>query len=251
MKNLPPANLTKILSYFTSLVIGVILVLTMTTKSYAQTSLPEVFKPHVYGSISFLSYRDFSTVETNELFKEGTLYSSTYMLTAGYQINRAISAEFSFLRRDLNVSNAFGTMNAASVHGISSMNSLSVGMVNHIQIIPNRLTLNPKVGYVAGWHGLQELSLGGSTGSNGDLNSSNRREALVSGRQDFLSLGLHAEISLTNRISLTAGYLFHKGFKNIARVITEYEYLGQTGTVESVTDGSIGGFEFSAKYRFK
>jgi len=256
MKYLPPANFMKIFSYFTSLIIGVLLILTMTTKSYAQTSVNEIFKSHMYGSISYLTYRDFSSVEENELFREGTLYQSSYVLTAGYQINPAISAEFSFLRRDLNVSNAFGDMNAASVHGITAMNTLSLSMVNHIQIIPNRLTLNTKVGYVSAFQGLEVPSSWSSDLSNGNLMASIRREVLVSGRLDFLLLGLQAEFSLTNRISLTTGYLFHKGFTDVAKVETFYNYflepgIAQNGTVETITDGSIGGLELSVKYRFK
>lgn len=206
---------------------------------------------HFYISLGSYIHRDFTEVEENPLFTEGYLKTAIVNFAAGYKFNPAISLELAIQKRSLTVSNSFGEMQVTSVYGITDMTILSVSMVNDIPLIPQRLWLKPKVGYVSGWHSLPIGYTGGSFGSNADLQTQIEREVLSEGRHNFLLLGLGIELKIRKRFSVALNYLRHQGFKNMARVETEYEYNGESGVVDSITNGSAAGFEFAVIYRFK
>jgi hypothetical protein len=209
-------------------------------------------KPHFYAGASYYQYRDFSEVEQNSLFRETGFYTSSPVnLTAGVQINSALSLELNYLNADLRVSQAFGD-NGAEALGISDLNVFSFSVINNINLIKNRLSILPKVGYSMAFHSQTAgLSVGGSFGQNGDLFSSNERTVLRDGRLDYITFGLSLECVVYKNISVFAGYLMHKGFRPLVSVETEYEYQGEEGAVQSVSDGTIGGLELGLKYRFK
>jgi len=217
-----------------------------------QIEIVPPFKPHVYASVYSYGSRDFTEVEQNSLFTEGYLVTTNLGLTVGYQLHEAIGLELSYLNRGLEVSNAFGENKLVRVSGITNINTFSLSINNSIPLIYKRLYLKPKIGYVIGWHGLAENhTTPGSSGNNGELYTSTSTEVLKGGRLDFILMGLGLELNITRRISLGLGYMRHQGFTNLAKSETEYEYLGEQGTVQSITNGMIAGLEFSLKFRFK
>ena len=217
-----------------------------------QIEIVPSFKPHFYASVYSYGSRDFTEVEEDPLFTEGSPLTIYLGLIVGYQLHEAIGLELSYLNRGMEISNAFGENKLLRVSRITNINSFSLSINNSIPLISKRLFLKPKIGYVIAWHGLAEnYTTPGSTGNNGELYTSTSIEVLKGGRLDFILMGLGLELNITRRISLGLGYMRHQGITNLAKSETEYEYLGEQGTVQSITNGTIAGLDFSLKFRFK
>ncbi len=217
----------------------------------AQKQMEVPYKPHLYASILSFSSRDYSSVEQNPLFKEGYVVTMELGLLAGYQLNEAIGFELAYLNRRSTISNSFGENEITSVYGVTDIRTVSFSVLNSLSLIPRRLFVKPKIGYVAGWHGLSEnneTSVGTTT--NADLYTSTKLTALNGGRLDFILLGLALELNVSKRISCSLGYMRHQGIKNLAMIETEYEYQGERGEVQSISNGTIGGVDLSFKFRF-